>query len=408
MGKPTWAKTFLFHLSGQNPKTVNPQIHHLNNNPTPLNPLWNTFTFDFEGSFNNVSRIFTIDSGCSGFVFIQELAVKLGLEIFKSSPQIIRFANNNKIFSNQYVNLKFEKEGYSKTLSFQLIPNLSKAVMFGVPFFLDKLIQINWNDNEFKFQISPKNNWTSWKNIHHQSTSPPQPLTPLPLFNLDNPIFLQDQFPEIQTLCQKYQKLFGPPPSFNDIPSRSVDQLLTIDPSKPFPKSAPLRGLTPGNKAFLDQFLDEKLALGLIKVSKASYGSNIIIVDEGTIPNQKKRLVIDYRMINNITIKDKTPLVNFFQIKDTLKNKKFFSVLDISSAFHMIRMHPQSTTLTAFKTHRGMFEFLVCAMGLKNSPAVWTSLMYSLFAPLSDFCLYYMDDLLIASDTYEDHVCHLD
>ena len=151
VGAPSWNSTYIFWLSGQNQTLIN-QVQRLHYSP-PLNELWNEFTFDFEGVFHGHTFLFNIDSGCSGLVFNEALALKHNFTIYTGSPQIIKFANNNTIVSNKFVNLKFCKEEYSQTLSFQLIPNLTKPAMFGILFFQNKLIQINWTSNCFHFKV---------------------------------------------------------------------------------------------------------------------------------------------------------------------------------------------------------------------------------------------------------------
>ncbi|KAK3246618.1 hypothetical protein CYMTET_43851 [Cymbomonas tetramitiformis] len=155
----------------------------------------------------------------------------------------------------------------------------------------------------------------------------------------------------------------------------------------------------------LRQQLDELLAKGYIRPSASPWGSPVLMVPKPSNP-QELRLVIDYRQINEITVKDKYPLPDVQSLLDDLQGAKVFSTADALWGFWQVPMRAEDVEKTAMTTHFGAYEWLVMPMGLSNSPSTWQRMMMQYLGHLP-FVRVFVDDILIFSETPEAHVEHL-
>jgi hypothetical protein len=117
---------------------------------------------------------------------------------------------------------------------------------------------------------------------------------------------------------------------------------------------------------------------------------------------------VDYRPINEVTIKNKYPLLRIDILFDQLTRARVFSKIDLRTGYHQIDIRPEDIPKTTFTTQYRLFEYLVMSFRLMNAPAHFTYLMNSVFMPeLDKFVVVFIDDILIYSKNEEEHAKHL-
>jgi hypothetical protein len=120
------------------------------------------------------------------------------------------------------------------------------------------------------------------------------------------------------------------------------------------------------------------------------------------------RLCIDYRALNKIIVRNRYPIPRFDDLLDQIKGVKYFSKIDLKSGYHQVPIEPSDVWNTAFKSKEGLFEWLVMPFGLMNSPATFMRLMDDILRPFTNsFAVVYLDDILIFSQTWEEHLHHI-
>nr|AAQ56531.1 putative polyprotein [Oryza sativa Japonica Group] len=151
--------------------------------------------------------------------------------------------------------------------------------------------------------------------------------------------------------------------------------------------------------------VDDLLQKGYIRPSSSPWGAPVIFVEK---KDHTQRMCVDYRALNDVTIKNKYPLPRIDDLFDQLKGATIFSKIDLRSGYHQLRIKEEDIPKTAFTTRYGLFECTVMSFGLTNAPAFFMNLMNKVFMEYLDkFVVVFIDDILIYSRTKEEHEEHL-
>ena len=168
------------------------------------------------------------------------------------------------------------------------------------------------------------------------------------------------------------------------------------------PTFGPIYALSEKELETLREYLDENLKKGFIRPSDSPAGYSILFARK---KDETLRLCVDYRKLNDITIKNRYPLPNIRELRDRLAGARYFTKLDLRGAYNLIRIKEGEEWKTAFRTRYGHYEYLVMPFGLTNAPAncqmvVNEAIRYA----LDQYTIAYLDDILIYSRTYKEHV----
>ena len=159
-----------------------------------------------------------------------------------------------------------------------------------------------------------------------------------------------------------------------------------------------------------DQLLELKkqikdlLEKGFICPSSSPWGAPVVFVEkkDGT-----QRICVDYRFLNDVTIKNKYPFPHIEDLFDQMRGAKVFSKIDLRSGYHQMKIRLSDIPKTAFTTRYGLYEYTVMSFGLTNAPAYFMYLMNKMFMEYLDkFVVVFIDDILIYSKNEEEHEEH--
>ncbi|CCO35134.1 Retrotransposable element Tf2 155 kDa protein type 1 [Rhizoctonia solani AG-1 IB] len=167
----------------------------------------------------------------------------------------------------------------------------------------------------------------------------------------------------------------------------------------------PIYGMTDAESRALKEHLDTEVATGKIRPSKSPAGAPVMFVKKA---DGSLRLVVDYRKLNEVTVKDVYPLPRQDDLMAKLRKAKIFTKLDLRWGYNNVQIKEGDEWKTAFKTKYGSFEYLVMPFGLTNAPAAFQRFMNDLFRDLLDITVVvYLDDILIFSKDPSEHNKHV-
>lgn len=162
------------------------------------------------------------------------------------------------------------------------------------------------------------------------------------------------------------------------------------------------------DRSEIEKQIKQLLKAGLIEESSSPYASPVTLVYKKE-DGKKSRLCIDYRELNKIVVPESQPFPRIDELMLRARNCRYFTKLDMNSAFWSIPLRNKDKYKTAFVTHHGHWQWNCLPFGLKSSPAIFQRVLASILrrSNLDSFAVNYIDDVLIYSNMYEEHVKHI-
>ena len=151
--------------------------------------------------------------------------------------------------------------------------------------------------------------------------------------------------------------------------------------------------------------LQELLDKGFIRLSTSPWGASVLFTKK---KDKTLRMCINYRQLNRVMIKNRYPLSRIDDLFDQLRGARVYSKIDLRTGYHQLRVREVDIPKTTFRMWYGNFEFTVMPFGLTNAPTAFMDLMHRVFRPyLDQFLVVFFDDILIYSQSEDEHEDHL-
>ncbi len=184
----------------------------------------------------------------------------------------------------------------------------------------------------------------------------------------------------------------------------NVDHVIPTETDGP-PKARGRHRYSPAEIQEMKEQIDALRQKGFIQPSASPWGASLLFAPK---KNGKLRMCFDYRVLNNLTRKDRYTLPRIDELLDHLKSATVFPGIDMASGYHQVRISDADIPKTAFQTPFGAYEFKVMCFGLTNAPATFQRVMNEIFKEyLGVFVFIYLDDILVYSRTEAEHTEHL-
>ena len=206
----------------------------------------------------------------------------------------------------------------------------------------------------------------------------------------------------LRCLLNEYRDIFAVQP--DDLGRTNIVQHHIETGNHPPIRSRPYR-VPHAQREVIDKHIDDMLHRNVIQPSASPWASPVDLVPK---PDGSSRFCVDFRKLNKITKKDSYPLPLISESLEALGGASFFSSLDMISGYWQVEMNSSSKEKTAFVTHSGLYEFTTMPFGLCNAPGTFQRLMECVLRGLTwQIALIYLDDVLVYSRTFDDHLQHL-
>lgn len=421
---------------------------------------------------DNTTLITLIDTGASGFAFISERIcnqLKLIPSILKSPLALVGFEGKSGAQITKTLTFSLAVGRHREKITAFVTPNMKYDLVLGLPWLEEHNPYVNWTENtitfgetcmqkaccQFETTIPYVNAITDLSSaesyaqkgtpiqppeISKENYSSPIQVSAIDFFDLSqkpensyfalsirdldlllDPCMQREPTVQINNASICIPKNADPeqylPAQYHDFldvfdrkqantlpPHRPWDHSIDLQPGKQPPAAHPY-SMNQNELKALREYLDQELSKGFIRISKSPAAAPVLFVKK---PNGDLRFCIDYRGLNAISVKNRCSLPLISETLCQLSHAKYYTKLDIISAFNKLRIKKGDEWKAAFTCRYGLFEPLVLPFGLCNGPASFqTYINHALRGLLDDFCTAFMDDILIYSATLADHRKHV-
>ncbi len=203
---------------------------------------------------------------------------------------------------------------------------------------------------------------------------------------------------ELEELLDEFREVFSDKPGS----TKSVKMRIDTGDSPPIrqaPYSVPL-----GIREKVKKELDVLEECGIIERSSSNWASPLVPVKKA---DRGIRLCVDYRRLNEITVREPYYIPSFDEMVERVGRGRVLSKVDLAKGFHQVEVEECDRVKTSFVCPFGKFQYRRMTFGLTNAPSMFQRLMDEVLVSCTDFAKVYIDDILVVSECWEVHLCHL-
>ena len=333
-----------------------------------------------------------VDSGADANIIGEDLALQLGLgRVPLPHPVPARALDGHCLGTVMHQTLPVPlllSGNHHETIQFHILDHPGLQLILGYPWLRRHNPRIDWETGSI-LEWGASCHLTCLKHAarphHSPPSSPPPDLSGVP--------------PDYQDFGQVFSKA----KATSLPPHRPYDCAIELLPGTTPPKGR-LYSLSAPERKAMDTYITDSLAAGIIRPSSSPAGAGFFFVDK---KDKTLRPCIDYRGLNDITIKNRYPLPLLSSAFEPLQGATIFTKLDLRNAYHLVRIREGDEWKTAFNTSSGHYEYLVMPFGL-TVPAVFQALVNDVLRDMLNlFVFVYLNDILIFSKNREEHVHHV-
>ncbi|XP_026396801.1 uncharacterized protein LOC113291491 [Papaver somniferum] len=368
-------------------------------------------TIRIAGHLNKHSVIILIDTGNTHSFIDANLTSKLGLHVSPTGQMLVTVANGDSTLSQGIChNLHWDMQGHQFSAHLRVLPLGGCDIVLGDDW-LRQLGDVTFNFSQLSISFLHQGSHITLQGITFKPYLSMISGSSMKKFIKSNTPALIGQFfsisttpilpppPAVSTLLGTFVNVFTEPTGLP--PSRSLDHKIPLkhgsNPTSQRPYKCPFI-----HKSVMESLVSEMLSSGVIQPSHIPFAAPILLVKK---KDCTWRFCVNYRNLNDITVKDKFLIPLIEELLDELNGSVAFSKSDLRSGYYQIRVYAPDIHKNAFRTHQGHYEFRVMPFGLTNAPATFQALMNEVFQPyLRKFFLVFFDDILVYSPSITAHI----
>ena len=335
-----------------------------------------------------------IDSGSSISLIRPDIVRDHHLVPIVESNIKIKLVHNSTIQLNQLVEFEFGLVFMEKIYKhqFYIFDKLTHPIIIGVDFLRKFNIGLKFGKREGIIQDDDSN----YNEVLLMDAETTNVITP-------EEAKCQKQKDAIDALLDKFPDIFGTSVELNNF-AVGVEHRIHLKTDIPI-RLRPFR-TSPEAKRIIEQQIKEMKEKGIIEDSHSPYASPVVLVKKRDLT---WRFAIDYRELNKISINDAFPLPLIQDLIDSFTGCTYFSVLDLTQAYWQVKVKNEDVQKTAFITSSGLYEFKRMPFGLSSAPATLQRYLQKVFEKhLFKSLVIYLDDILVFSKSFEEHLNHLE